>query len=286
MRTVLTTFTSALVLVAALAGPAAAIDNGSADGTGHPNVGLLAFDVDGPGGLPPIGFCTGSVISDHVFLTAAHCIASPLIPPGVTWAVTLTAGSEAAPIISPGYYPDFFPDFLAVPSTPASAAIVDPSFGKKLPYANDVALLIFPAGTFAEVTPVQLPQANLLDSLAAHGGLVGSSLTLVGYGTDATRGGGQSPRFYDAGYRKTASAPFAALTPNWLKVLSAQPATGGGSLCIGDSGSPQFLQVGGADVEVSLHSTGGDTQCTGTPVNQRLDIPSVRQFLEQYVDLP
>lgn len=286
MRTVLATLISAVVLVAALAGPAAAIDNGSADGTGHPNVGLLAFDVDGPGGLPPIGICTGSVISDHVFLTAAHCIDTPLVPPGVTWGVTLAAGSEAAPVISTGYYPDFFPDFLTVPFTPASAAVVHPSFGQKLPYANDVALVIFPAGTFAGVTPVQLPQADLLDSLAAHGGLVGSSLTLVGYGTDATRGGGESPRFYDAGYRKTATAPFAALTPNWLRLLSAQPATGGGSLCIGDSGSPQFLHVGSTDVEVSLHSTGGDTQCTGTPVNQRLDIPSVRQFLGEYVALP
>lgn len=56
------------------------------DGSGHPNVGLLAFDLDAGGPLPPFALCTGFVVSNDVFLTAAHCIESVAAP---AWSVTL-----------------------------------------------------------------------------------------------------------------------------------------------------------------------------------------------------
>src|SRR5688500_14935816 len=69
-------FALSLLAGLVLSAPAGAVDNGVPDGDAHPNVGLLAFDIDGEGPTPPFALCTGSVISDHAFLTAAHCIAA------------------------------------------------------------------------------------------------------------------------------------------------------------------------------------------------------------------
>src|SRR4029453_12239929 len=47
------------------------ITNGSPDGTGHPEVGALIADKPYPDGT--WSYCTGTLISPTVFLTAAHC---------------------------------------------------------------------------------------------------------------------------------------------------------------------------------------------------------------------
>lgn len=61
----------ALLLVAS---PAQAIVYGEPDGNGHPNVGaiLADYDDDNPG-LEQL--CSGTLIDEDVFLTAAHCTA-------------------------------------------------------------------------------------------------------------------------------------------------------------------------------------------------------------------
>src|SRR5688572_15781099 len=51
--------------------PAAAITNGSADGNGHPNVGGLVSPTQYPDGTWI--YCSGTLISPTVVLTAAHC---------------------------------------------------------------------------------------------------------------------------------------------------------------------------------------------------------------------
>src|SRR3954453_17372700 len=53
------------------AGPASAITNGSPDGNGHPNVGALVADSVYSDGTST--YCSGTLISPTVFLTAAHC---------------------------------------------------------------------------------------------------------------------------------------------------------------------------------------------------------------------
>src|ERR1700738_4832308 len=58
-------------LIASIASPAWAITNGSPDGADHPEVGALIADKAYPDGT--WSYCTGTLISPTVFLTAAHC---------------------------------------------------------------------------------------------------------------------------------------------------------------------------------------------------------------------
>ena len=254
------------MLLLALAPPALAIDEGVPDRDRHPNVGLLGFDVDGAGPAPASLLCSGSVLSDRLFLTAAHCI--PAVPEDVEWVVTLAPGSPGAPVYLPGVFPDDFPHPLTVPATRGGVAIVHPDFDPER-IAHDVALVRFPAGSFAGVTPIELPEARLLDRLRAR-----RSFRLVGYCADPERGDG-APVYVLEGYRQTRTTRFEALTHRQLRLNRG--------LCFGDSGSPQF--VGETNVAVSLFSDHGG-ECAGPFVSQRLDTRAERRFLSRFVRLP
>jgi hypothetical protein len=254
---------------------------GTPDEGRHPNVGLVAFDVDGESGpVPPFALCTGSVLSDGVFLTAAHCIR---VAPRARWAVTLEPGSPEAPIVVPGTFPDDFPFPVIVPMVYADEVVVHPRFDQGHPQAHDVAVLLFPEGTFS-VPPVELPEEGALDALAAQGGLRGQDFTLVGYGAMPIEG--EVKNSFVAGYRQVTRAPFQALTRDWLVLQMATEATLEGALCAGDSGSPHFL--GNSNLAMAIAGAGGHNEVCGTGVarSQRLDTAEELDFLAQFLAVP
>ena len=116
-----------------------------------------------------------------------------------------------------------------------------------------------------------------LEVLKKRGELQGDALTLVGYGVNERVG---PQRFLYPGYRQQGDASVQGLSRDWLLVGPAQRATGGSGLCLGDSGSPQFL--GESDLVVSIFSRDTLT-CRGTAAAQRLDTTAARDFLAPFV---
>jgi hypothetical protein len=249
--------------------PARAVTGGSPDASQHPNVGALVAN------FPSFSFpiCSGTLISPKVFLTAGHCIFFSQLFGATGYSVSF---DPALTFDSAG----------AVNNTiPASSFALDPQFGHDQGDFHDLAVITF-ASPVSGITPATLPTSGLLDQLAAHGGLRGQTFTTVGYGATGVIFGGGRPQPGLDFVRRVAAPPFMALDATRLFMLINQNATGGGGPCYGDSGGPQFLAVGGADVLVSLTSFKADTVCRALDVNYRLDTSMARAFLQNYVALP
>jgi hypothetical protein len=252
----------------ALAAPSYAITNGSPDGNAHPQVGVVVAEAHGGRHY----FCSGTLLSPTVFLLAGHCDLSFLQPTGL-WV----------------YFSSTQPDPNTIPAGDLHAGTFfrDPAFkpnaGGKTGGLDDhdiaVILLDSPANGIA---PASLPPAGLLDQLASKNGLHDSVFTNVGYGGSGYSQGGGPPRLEFAGLRMDSTSTFMSLENAYLK-LSENQATGNGGTCNLDSGGPQFLP--GSNTLVSI-TVDGDPYCTALDVNYRLDTPSARSFLGQYVTLP
>ena len=242
--------------------PAGAITFGEPDGNRHPNVGLILADYRVVG--TPTPRASGTLISPTVFLVAGHTL-ERLSRLGITkiW-VTFDsefdpATSQLIPAASWAIHPDFSPDTLF----------------------NDVGVVILSEPVLG-VTPAVLPSESLLGQMKAAGTLQNQTFVNVGYGATADFKG-MPPEFSYDGVRRFSTSPYGSLTQNWLHLLGNHDATGEGSVCNADSGGPHFL--GDSNLIVSVTSW-VDTVCRSLDMTQRLDTPSVRAFLGDYVTLP
>ena len=240
-----------LVLPLLFAAPATAITNGEPDGNRHPNVGGLVNDEQYSDGTWI--YCSGTLISPTVFLTAAHCGEE-----GETVRVTFDSAYAAGDKTYTG-------TFHADPAYPGPSAD-----------SHDIAVVVFDK-PIKGITPALLPEAGELSRLS-----MGQAFTSVGYGAyEVTNSPGGHQYLYDD-VRQVATGTLNAVNKTWLRI-SMNPATGDGGTCYGDSGGPNFL--GDTNVIAAITIT-GDAVCRATNVVYRLDTASARDFLDDYVTLP
>jgi V8-like Glu-specific endopeptidase len=240
-----------LVAVLSVVSPATAITNGTPDGNSHPNVGgLVAPEAYSDGTWI---YCSGTLISPTVFLTAAHCGED-----GERVAVTFdTAYQEGDKL----YYGTFE---------------ADPLYNQSQSDPHDIAVVVLDKPVRG-ITPAELPEADSLSNLSGA-----QQFTSVGYGAyEVTKGPGGHQYLYND-VRMVATGTLNSTNPSWLRI-SMNPSTGNGGTCYGDSGGPNFL--GDTDVIAAITIT-GDAVCRSTNVVYRLDTESARTFLSQYVTLP
>jgi V8-like Glu-specific endopeptidase len=248
-RLVILAAAAALLVCAA---PALAITNGAPDGNAHPNVGGLVAPTAYSDGTWI--YCSGTLISPTVFLTAAHCGDADGEHVRVTFDTAYQAGDTV-------YTGTFHPD---------------PLYGHDQSDPHDIAVVVLDKAVKG-ITPAKLPAAGSLSSLTTT-----QKFTSVGYGAyEVTNEPGGHQYLYND-VRMVATGTLNSINKSWLRI-SMNPSTGNGGTCYGDSGGPNFL--GSTNVIAAITIT-GDAICRSTNVDYRLDTASARTFLAKYVALP
>jgi uncharacterized protein (TIGR03382 family) len=184
--------------------------------------------------------CSGTVVSPHVVVTAAHCLSPDIVGPGESWYVFYGDDSNDPAELSDrhnfGYaksvtpHPDFDPKSIG------SADAVKGDLG--------VIVLLDPA----PVTPI---------ALAHDAPAVGAEVHVLGYGM-RTPGDAAT-----TGVRSDTTQTIAAVDARSLSF-----AGGAHSLCEGDSGGPSLLGGKLAGVHSYIEHA---TSCTGMNYDARVD---------------
>ncbi len=241
----------AIFAALAFAVPAGAITNGSPDGNKHPNVGgLVAPTVYSDGTWI---YCSGTLISPTVFLTAAHCDED-----GARVRVTFSSEYKDGDKVYVGTFH------------------ADPLYNQSQSDPHDIAVVVFDKAVKG-VAPARLPTAGSLSNLSGS-----QKFTSVGYGAyEVTNEPGGHQYLYND-VRGVATGTLNSTNSSWLRI-SMNASKGDGGTCYGDSGGPNFL--GSTNIIAGTTIT-GDAVCRSTNVVYRLDTQSARAFLGQYVSLP
>ena len=257
-----------VVLLSVFASPASAIVYGEPDGNDHPFVGSMVLRVPGEGLFQ---WCSGTLISETVFLTASHC----------------TIGVDEFLAANPGYemLVTFDPAISESGTFFTGTLHTNPNFpGNGASDTGDVAVIVLDQSP--GIAPASLPTAALLDQLKDSHILNNTRFTAVGYGTIRVTNRTGVQGILDNLDRNRAEQGFNSLTRAWL-TLPMNVSTGNGGTCYGDSGGPHFIHLDGEETTIVASVTvTGDAPCKATDKTYRMDTESARSFLSNFVDLP
>jgi hypothetical protein len=229
-----------------LVAPAGAITNGEPDGEGHPFVGLMvAQDEHGD----PLWRCSGTLLSEDLFLTAGHCTEAPAAHVEIWFDADVESG------IPDNGYP-FEGDARGEP-------FVHPNYDPAAFYLYDLGVVVLDEpmemGSYGA-----LPRLNQLDALRPRRQ---TTFTAVGYGLQQI-----NPAMITAERVRMVARPHliqinSGIVGDYSLLLSNNHSTGG--TCFGDSGGPNF--IGGSNVVAGVTSFGLNGTCGGTGGVYRVD---------------
>lgn len=261
-----------LILLLAMFTPAMAITYGEPDGNAHPYVGSIVIQIPDRGLFQ---YCSGTLISENVFLTASHCTV------GLDGLLQRIPGAQVLVTFDP-MISESGTFFTGVWHTNPNFNDFQGQYGSSNP--GDVAVIVLDQSP--GITPAKLPEAGLLDELKAEHALKDTLFTAVGYGSVRLTNRTGFDGILDNLDRNRVDQEFLSLTPAWL-TLSMNLATDNGGTCYGDSGGPHFIHLDGVETNIVASVTvTGDAPCKATDKSYRMDTESARNFLGDFVQLP
>jgi V8-like Glu-specific endopeptidase len=242
---------------AALATRAEAITNGTPDQTAHPYVGIANSGDE---------FCSGTLLSPRVFLTAGHCTAD-FAASGEPIFVTFDPNASPSSTYVTGT-PHTEPGFFNVPPQ---------HVGAPASVGHDLGVIVLDQ-------PVDLPAYGALPALHSLDAATGTPVTLVGYGAQGwvPEPGGRIPIF--SFVRTQAQATLINDTNangGEFVLVSTDPGQGRGGIGPGDSGSPAFLD--GTTTIAAVGSHGTSPSGSGTAYFTRLDTADALAFISPFL---
>lgn len=246
-----------LVVSACSAGPpvgsvSAAIVAGTAD---TDDDGVVLWYATAPGSTTA-SLCTAEVISPHVVLTAAHCVAPDSVGPNVNFFImplpdiAQAGNSNFRPVDEVHFDPAFVNDIAAIQSD-----------------GHDIAVGVFtqPLG----IAPMSYNHTSFGKSY------VGKAVRIVGYGVTV---GGDPPDTTTAGVRRVGSAKLTAVNSVGITLVGKV-----NDDCEGDSGGPGLVKVAGKEVIAGLTSY-GDKKCTLSDGAVDTNVTTYTDFIDSFVN--
>ncbi len=241
------------------------IINGQPPNAAHHNAVVALHRVNGSS-VDPDSFCSGTLISPTVVITAAHCLVvsgTVSIPPS-----TLAIYFGNAPLSDPN------PDFRAVSETE-----IHPSYNRSA-RRNDMGLIRL-AAPQNDVTPVPTLPASLGFSNSDVGQTV---LNFAGFGRASNGSFDVKLQVNGTLGGLGCSVSGCSGTPNDLEratqISYRQPS---GGPCSGDSGGPAFVSRGGT-MYVGGMTSWGDFACTQFGVSTRAD--AYEDYIQDFIGVP
>jgi secreted trypsin-like serine protease len=292
---VLLTLVASVAVAGIAASPANAVKFGTPDtANAYPWVGLMvAVDEDGD----PLWRCTGSLLSEDLFLTAGHCVSDPSAEGGDpvdSIRIWFTTGAEIIDT-DPQYLENLADEaedlcegvegypcggYSAVGTPEALSGwtgqlMIPQTYDLGLVHITDWVEGETQPTTYGEVAPV-----GYLDELAADAsrGKGNIEFTVVGYGLQSVK-----PVESAIKQRMVGTVSFvnlkSALAGGWNLHYSNNPGQGhggSGGTCFGDSGGPV---ISGDGYIVAVNSFVLNNNCNGAGFGYRVDTQLANDFI-------
>jgi len=266
--------------LALLCPSAGAVQGGTPDGNGHPNVGLSVFLYHGI----PLWRCTGTMVAAKVYLTAGHCT-------GID--TDLGVAPDSAQVwFTSGAIPRGTHGFDGTPCKPTDTGypckgefsgtpVPHPGWNGFLTQPNTHDIGVVQLTQAPNVGLSRVAPAGYLDTLATQRGRQDVDFTIVGYGVQFERPNLEvalRQRFVGTNQLQNLRSHLAG---GFNLIMSDSPGsgTGGSGTCFGDSGGPVFHTDSDGQVWQVAVISYGTKYCHGSSAAFRLDNAQARAFL-------